>query len=154
MNVTGKAVAIKRTAAIAALGLAGFLGVAACGTTSPAAAPAAPQTPPTSPSQAPLTPPAGPSPLQVAHYIAGIAVGNGPLTALEGSDGPATSADCDPSTVSNPPDISTPTSASCDITFSDGSTWQQTVSITFDTQGNPIAASTNSGTELSQPASE
>lgn len=154
MNVTGKAIAIKKIAAIAALGLAGFLGVAACGTTSPAAAPAAPQTPPTSPSQAPLTAPTGPSPLEVAHDIAGIAVGNGALTALEGSDGPATSADCDPSTVSNPPDISTPTSASCDITFSDGSTWQQTVTVTFDSQGNPIADSTNSGTELSQPASE
>jgi hypothetical protein len=154
MNVTGKAVAIKRTAAIAALGLAGFLGVAACGTTSPAVAPAAPQTPPTSASQAPLTAQAGPSPEKIAQDIAGIAVGNGVLTALEGSDGTATSADCDPSTVSNPPDISTPTSASCEITFSDGSIWQQTVTITFDSQGNPIADSTNSGTELSQPASE
>ena len=154
MNVTGKAIAIKRITAITALGLAGFLGVAACGTTSPAAAPTAPQTPPTSTSEAPLTAQAGPSPEQVAQDIAGIAVGNGPLTALEGSDGTATYANCDPSTVSNPPDISSPTSASCDITFSDGSIWQQTVTITFDSQGNPIADSTNSGTELSQPTSQ
>jgi hypothetical protein len=75
------------------------------------------------------------------------------LTALAGSDGQATSANCDPSTVSNPPDVSTPTSASCDITYSDGSVWQQTVTITFRSQGNPVTDSTNAGTELSQPAS-
>jgi hypothetical protein len=88
----------------------------------------------------------------VAQAVADIAVGNGALTALEGSDGQATSASCDPSTVSNPPDVSTPTSGSCEITYSDGSVWQQTVTITFDSQGNLVADSTNVGTELSQPA--
>lgn len=85
----------------------------------------------------------------MAHDIADIAVGNGPLTALQGGGETATSANCDPSTVSNPPDVSTPTSASCDITYSDGSVWQQTVTITFDNQGDPVADSTNAGTELS-----
>jgi hypothetical protein len=56
--------------------------------------------------------------------------------------------------VSSPPDVSTPTTASCDITYSDGSVWQQTVTITYDNQGEPVTASTNSGTELSQPTNE
>jgi hypothetical protein len=50
-----------------------------------------------------------------------------------------------------PPDVSTPTTASCDITYSDESVWQQTVTITFDSQGNPVTDSTNVGTEMSQP---
>jgi hypothetical protein len=134
--------------AIAALGLAGFFGVAACTTNVSAPPPTSTATPqPPSP-----TTQTGPSPQDVAQAVANIAVGNGALTALEGSDGQATSANCDPSTVSNPPDVSTPTTASCDITYSDGSVWQQTVTITFDSQANPVAASTNVGTELSQPA--
>ena len=79
-------------------------------------------------------------------------MGNGVLVALEGSDGQATSANCDPSTVSNPPDVSTPTSASCNITSKVGAVRQQTVTITFDSQGNPVTASIKDGIELSPPA--
>lgn len=160
----------KNIAVIAALGLAGFLSVTACTSTSPAAAPAATQPPPATSSQSqpaptPQAQPAstpqdqqavqpGPSPEQVAKDVAEIAVGNGPLTALAGGGVTATYANCDPATVSNPPDVSTPTSASCAITYSDGSVWQQTVTITYDSQGNPVAASTNVGIELSQPTNE
>jgi hypothetical protein len=145
MNLTGKGTQLRKILPVAALGLAGFLGVAACGTT------AAPVSPPPTPQPPSTTTQASPSPQQVAQDVADIAIGNGPLTALQGGDGQATSANCDPSTVSNPPDVSTPTSASCDVTYSDGSVWQQTVTITFDSQGNPVSDSTNEGTELSQP---
>ncbi len=77
-------------------------------------------------------------------------MGNGPLTALHWGDGQATYANCDPSTISNPPGAGTPTSALCDITYSDGSVWHQTVIITLDSQANPVADSTNVGTELPQ----
>jgi cytoskeletal protein RodZ len=158
-----------KVAAIAALGLAGFLSVTACSTTTtPAAAPTAPHSlsAPTQqaqqaaqqaaqPAQQASQPAedASPTPDQVAQWVAGIAVGNDALTALQGDDGTATSAECDPSTVSNPADVNTPTSASCNITYSDGSDWQQTVTITFDSQGNPVADSTNVGIEESQPTS-
>jgi cytoskeletal protein RodZ len=177
----------KSVAAIAALGLAGFLSVTACTTTSPAAGPAATQPPPSIPSQSqpastpqaqpastpqaqpastPQAQPAstpqsqpdvqanvqpGASPDEVAKDVAEVAVGNGPLTALAGDGVTATYADCDPTTISNPPGVSAPTSASCAITYSDGSVWQQTVTITYDSQGNPVASSTNAGIELSQP---
>jgi len=156
----------KNVAAIAALGLAGFLSVTACTSTSPAAVPAATQsqpasTPQSQPASTPLDQPdvqpdvqPGASPDQVAKDVAEIAVGNGPLNALAGGGVTATYADCDPTTVSNPPDASAPTSASCAITYSDGSVWQQTVTITYDGQGNPVAASTNVGIELSQPTNE
>jgi hypothetical protein len=145
MNRTGNRNQLRKIAPIAALGLAGFLGAAACSTpTAPAPGPVTPPSPPAA------TQP-GPSLPQVAQDVADIAVGNGALTPLAGSDGQATSANCDPGTISNPPDVSTPTSASCAITYSDGSVWQQTVTITFDSQGNPVADSTNVGTELSQP---
>jgi hypothetical protein len=158
MKLNGKGIQLRKILPIVALGLAGFVGVAACTTAAPASAPADSQSPPAttqagpSPQQAGPSPQqAGPSPQQVAQDVADIAVGNGVLTPLEGGDGQASSANCDPSTVSNPPDISTPTSASCDITYSDGSIWQQTVTITFDSQGNPVTDSTNEGIELSQP---
>jgi hypothetical protein len=158
MKLNGKGIQLRKILPIVALGLAGFVGVAACTTAVPASAPADSQSPPAttqagpSPQQAgPSLQQAGPSPQQVAQDVADIAVGNGVLTPLEGGDGQAASANCDPSTVSNPPDVSTPTSASCDITYSDGSIWQQTVTITFDSQGNPVADSTNEGIELSQP---
>jgi hypothetical protein len=83
--------------------------------------------------------------------VANIAVGNGPLTALQGSEGKATDATCYSSTVSNAPAASTPTSAICDITYSDGSIWGQTVTITLDSQANPVSDSTNGGTELLAP---
>jgi len=159
MKFNGRAILTKRIVAIPALGLAGLLGVAACGTAAPATTSAADQPPPastpqTTPASTPQTTQAaqvGPSPQQVAQWIAGIAVGNGSLSALQWSDGQATYADCDPSTVSNPPDAGTPTSALCDITYSDGSVWNQTVTITLDSQANPVSDSTNVGTELSQP---
>jgi hypothetical protein len=150
MKFHGKGNQMRKIVSIAALGLAGFVGVAACTTAALAPPPAAPQPPPATAPPAP-PPPTGPSPSDAANAVADIAVGNGALTALEGSDGQATSASCDPGTVSNPPDVSTPTSASCQSTYSDGSVWQQTVTITFDSQGNPVADSTNVGTEPSQP---
>jgi hypothetical protein len=92
---------------------------------------------------------------QVAREIANLAVGNGGLDPLATDDGvTATDATCDPQTVSNPSDVSTPTTASCDITYSDGSVWQQTVTITYDSKGQPLTSSTNSGIELSQPTNE
>jgi hypothetical protein len=139
---------MRKLIATAALGLAGFIGVAACTTGGPTASQSAY---PTAPLPQSTTPQTGPSAQEVAQDVADIAIGNGSLTALAGGDGQATSANCDPSTVSNPPDVSTPTSASCDITYSDGSVWQQTVTITFDNQGNPVADSTNIGIEVSQP---
>jgi cytoskeletal protein RodZ len=169
----------RNIAAIAGLGLAGFLSVTACTSTTPAAAPAATQpvpastpqsqpasTPQSQPASTPQSQPAstpqsqsdvqanvqpGASPDEVAKDVAEVAVGNGPLTALAGDGVTATYADCDPTTVSNPPDVSAPTSASCAITYSDGSVWQQTVTITYDSQGHPVASSTNVGIELSQP---
>jgi hypothetical protein len=183
MKVNGKEIPITSIAAITALGLAGFLGVAACSAapattsatdqpppaSSPASAPAsspsaAPASSPanapaSSPSAAPASSPSaapaaltGTSPQQVAQWVANIAVGNGSLTALSWGDGQATYADCDPSTVSNPPGASTPASALCDIEYSDGSIWQQTVTITLDSQANPVSDSTNAGIELAQPA--
>lgn len=140
LGISGKEIEMKKILVIATLGLAGFFGVAAC------AGVPTPVPPPQPPAPTTQT-----DPIQVAQQIAGVAVGNGVLTALSSNDGQATSANCDPSTVSNPPDVSTPTSASCDITYSDGSIWQQTVTITFDSQGNPVAASANAGPELSQP---
>jgi hypothetical protein len=89
----------------------------------------------------------------VAQWVADIAVGNGPLPALQGGEGRATFAGCEPGTVSNSPAANTPTSVSCDIAYSDGSVWLQTVTIALDSQANPVAASTNMGTELSRPTS-
>ena len=69
------------------------------------------------------------TPQQVAQWVADTAVGNKSLPALKGGAGQATFANCDPSTVSNPPGT---TSASCDILYSDGSVWYQTITITLD----------------------
>ena len=102
--------------------------------------------PPPSPSPSPTS--SGPSNTDVANEIASLVVGNDSLSALSGADGTATHANCDPSTVSNPPDVHAPTTASCDITYSDGTTWQQTVTIDFDDSGNPVSASTNLGTQI------
>ena len=154
MKFNDKGIRLRKTLAVAALGVAGFSGVAAC----TAGAPAPPATrsqsaPPTTSQPAPPPTQTDPTPQQVAQDVAGIAVGDGALTALSGSDGDATSANCDPSTVSNPPDVSTPTSASCDISYSDGSVWQQTVTVTFDSHGQPVADGTKLGTELLPPIS-
>ena len=70
---------------------------------------------PPSPSPSSSPSPSGPSNTDVANQIADLVVGNGALTALSGPDGDATKASCNPDTVSNPPDVNTPTTASCDI---------------------------------------
>jgi hypothetical protein len=87
----------------------------------------------------------------VARDIAWIAVGNGGLAALDNGDGLATTAYCDPATVSGRLHVSTPVSASCGISYSDGSVWGQTVTVSFDGHGRPVADRTNLGTELVQP---
>jgi hypothetical protein len=89
------------------------------------------------------------SPTQIAQWIGYLVEGKEQLGPLAGSDGQAISANCDPSTVSIP-DASTIT-ASCEITYADGSVRQQTVTVTLDSQGNPVAASANAGTEVSPP---
>lgn len=172
MKSNGKEIPIRRIAAIASLGLAGFLGVAACSsapaTTSTTTQAADPQPPASSPQAAPASSPqAAPasspqatpaeqtsaSPQQVAQWVAEIAVGNESLPPLRGGEGQATFADCDPSTVSNPPSASTPASVLCNILYSNGSVWHQTVTVTMDSQANPVADSTDEGIELLQPAS-
>lgn len=81
--------------------------------------------------------------------IEDLVMGNGKLPALEGSHGKATQATCESSTVSSPPDVSATTTALCVILYSDSSLWQQKVTITFDSQGNPVDSSADVGTELS-----
>jgi hypothetical protein len=63
-------------------------------------------------------------------------------------------ATCDPGTVSSRPAVgpSMSTSALCGISYADGSVWQQTVTVTFDSQGRPVADGTNLRTELLLPA--
>jgi len=88
----------------------------------------------------------------LAREIAIIAIGGGGLTALADGDGQVTVAYCDPSTVSGPPSASVQASASCRIGYSDGSVWKQTVTVAFGSDGSPIAAWANRGTEVLQPA--
>jgi hypothetical protein len=87
----------------------------------------------------------------MARDIARIAVGNGGLAVLDNGDGLATLAYCNPGTVSGRPHVGVPVSASCGISYSDGSVWRQTVTVTFDGHGRPIADRTDLGTELLQP---
>jgi hypothetical protein len=134
MKFSAKEIQMRKVLAIAALGVAGFFAVAACATAGPALPSAAP---------------AGNN--GVAQEIARIAIGNGGLPALNNGDGQAASATCDPSTVPNRPDVSTPTSAMRGISYSDGSVWRQTVTVTFDSKGKPVADSTNLGTEVLLP---
>jgi hypothetical protein len=131
---------MRKTLALTAIGLAGFLGVAACGTAH------APATPVPLPSAARAS-----NNNSLAREIANIAVGKGGLTALNDDDGQATSAYCDPSTVSGPRNISTPTSVSCRIEYSDRSVWKQTVTVAFNNHGNPVAEWASLGTEVSRP---
>ena len=84
----------------------------------------------------------------MANAIAVAAVGNDVLPALEGPDGTAEKATCDPNTVSVPPSNTEPVTASCDITYSDDTEWEQTVTITFDMSDNPTSMSTNQGTQI------
>lgn len=136
MKIGSRDVQMRKVLAIAALGVAGFCGVAACGTAVQASS---------QPSAAPA------DSTGVARDIARIAVGNGGLAALDNGDGLATLAYCDPSTVSGPPHVGTPVSASCGINYSDGSVWRQTVTVTFNSHGSPVADRTNLGTELLPP---
>jgi hypothetical protein len=120
--------------------VAGFCGVAACATTGQASSQPRPPSAATADS-------AG-----VARDIARIAVGNGGLAALDNGDGRATLAYCDPSTVSSRLHAGTPMSASCGISYSDGSVWRQTVTVTFGSHGSPVADWANLGAELVSPA--
>jgi hypothetical protein len=142
----------KRIVAITVLGLAGALSVTACSTgPSPSrtlthVVTPAPQPPPASTPAAPNSDPGGTA-QNIADYLV--------FTQFEASDGTtATDATCDPATVSDPPAVTTPTTASCDVTYSDGSIWQQTVTVTYDNEGNPATISTNDGIELAAAASE
>jgi hypothetical protein len=105
----------------------------------------------------PVSQPSSPAPAntgesnqKVADAIANLAVGNGSLGPLTSADGTVTAvqATCDPRTVSNPPDPSTPSTASCDITYSDGTVWQQTVTVHFDSNGDPVSDETNGGIQI------
>ena len=124
---------------IAALGVAGICGVAACGTAAQASSQPRP------PSVAPM------DSASMARDIARIAVGNGGLAALDNGDGLATMAYCDPAAVPGRLHVSDPVSASCGISYSDGSVWLQTVTVSFDGHGRPVADRANLGTELVQP---
>jgi len=128
----------RKALAIAVLGLAASCGVAACGTGVAAASGSRPHAAPTDN--------AG-----VARDIANIAVGKGGLAALGDGVARATLVVCDPGTVSNPPGSGTPTSASCGITYSDGSVRKQTVTVSFDGHGTPVAVRASLGTEILPP---
>jgi hypothetical protein len=137
----------RRVLAIAALGVAGSLGVAACSTA------AVPELLHSGTSAAPVRPSAASADSSdMARDIARIAIGNGGLPALDQGDGQAYLATCDPGTVSNRSAAGTSTSALCGIGYADGSVWQQRVTVTFDSQGKPVADGANLGTELLMPA--
>ena len=129
---------MRNTLAVAALGLAGLLSVAACGASVPATSRPLPSTAPANNTS-------------VAREIATIVVGRGGLAALDHGVGRAISATCDPGTASNPSKVSVSTFASCGINYADGSVWKQTVTVTSDSQGNPVADSANLGTEVLRP---
>jgi hypothetical protein len=78
-------------------------------------------------------------------------VGNGGLAALDNGDGRAAMAYCDPGTVSGRPGASVPVSASCGISYSDGSVWRQRVTVTFGGHGSPVADWASLGAELMSP---
>jgi hypothetical protein len=146
MKFSQKEIQMRKVLAIAALGVAGSLGVAAC---SDAAVPTLLHS---RTSAAPVRPSAAAADSSgVARDIARIAIGNGGLTALDQGDGQAYLATCDPGTVSNGPAAGTSTSALCGIGYADGSVWQQTVTVIFDSQGKPVADGTSLGTELLMP---
>jgi len=147
MMFSPKEIQARKVLAIAALGVAGSLGAAACANA------AVPTLLHSRTSAAPLrTPAAAADSSGTARDIARIAIGNGGLTALDQGDGQAYLATCDPGTVPNRPAAGTSTSALCGIGYADGSVWQQTVTVTFDSQGKPVADGTNLGTELLMPA--
>jgi len=136
----------RRVLAIAALGVAGSLGVAACSTA------AVPELLRSGTSAASLRPAADSS--GMAREIARIAIGNGGLRALDQGDGQAYLATCDPGTVPIRAAAGTSTSALRGIGYADGSVWRQRVTVTFDSRGKPVADGTTLGTELLMPAGE
>jgi hypothetical protein len=138
MEFTAKEIQLRKVLAIAALGVAGCLGVTACATAGPAALPSRP-------------PAAAADNSGVARDIARIAVGNGGLTALNQGDGLAALATCDAGTVSSRSGVSALTSALCGISYADGSVWRQTVTVSFDSKGSPVADWTDLGSELLMP---
>jgi hypothetical protein len=139
MKIGSRDVQMRKVLAVAALSVAGFCAVAACGTTVQASSQ------PRAPSAAPT------ASTGVAGDIARIAVGSGGLAALDNGDGQAILAYCDPGTVSTRIGAGTPVSASCGISYSDGSVWRQTVTVTFGSHGSPAADWANLGTELLPP---
>jgi len=141
MKLGSREVQIRKFLAIAALGVAGFCGVAACAS----AVQASSQPRPLSAAPTDST--------GLARDIAKIAIGNDGLTALDNGDGQAALAYCDPSTVWGRPGAGAPVSASCGINYSDGSVWRQSVTVTFDGHGRPVADGTDLGAELLPPAS-
>jgi hypothetical protein len=140
MKLGSREVQMRKVLAIAALGTAGFCGVAACASQVQASSQPRPL------SAAPT------DSTGLARDIAKIAMGNEGLDALDNGEGRAALAYCDPSTVSGRPGAGTPVSASCGINYSDGSVWEQTVTVTFDSHGRPVADGTNLGAELLPPA--
>lgn len=137
----------RKVLAVAALCSAGFLGVMACTAIVPAV-----HQPPWPTQLLPQLSAAPTDKSSLARYIARIAVGMGGLSALDDGNGEATSATCDPSTVSSPSHAGIPVSALCRVSYSDGPVWKQTVTVTFDNHGHPVADSTDRGTELLSPA--
>ena len=142
MKLDLRDIQLRKVLAIAALGMAGFGGVAACASTVPAGA--QPRSPASALSRAVPTTHEG-----VARTIARIAAGNDELAALNNGSGRAVMATCNPGTASNRAGAAM--SASCGIHYSDGSVWRQTVTVTFNGHGIPVADGTNLGTEVLPP---
>ena len=142
MKLDLRDIQLRKVLAIAALGMAGFGGVAACASTVPADA--QPRSPASALSRA------VPTHEDAARTIARIAAGNDELAALNNGSGRAVTATCDPGTVSNRAGAAM--SASCGIHYSDGSVWRQTVTVTFNGHGIPVADGTNLGTEVLPPS--
>ena len=139
MKLGSRDVQMRKVLAIAALGVAGFCAVAAC-------APAGHG------SSQPRPPSAAPTDsASMARDIARIAMGNDGLAALDNGDGQATMAYCDPGTVPGRPRAGTAASASCGISYSDGSVWRQTVTVSLDRHGRPVADRASLGAELVPP---
>jgi hypothetical protein len=145
--MSGEGIDMRKVLAIAVLSSAGFLSITACTAVIPAV-----HQPPWPTQLLPLPSTARTDNSSTARYIASIAAGKVGLAALAGRDGQAKSVICDPSTVSNPSHTGIPTSVLCEIRYSDGSIWNQTVAVTFDRHGHPVADSTDLGTEVLSPA--
>jgi len=146
MKLGSREVLMRKVLAVAALGVAGFCGVAACGSAGQGSSQPRPPASVRSPSAAPADRDG------MARDIARIAAGTGGLAALGNGDGRATVAYCDPGTVPGRPRAGTAASASCGISYSDGSVWRQTVTVTFDSHGSPVADWASLGAELVWPA--